>query len=325
MNLPSPILERLRCPVCRKHLELGEGDVHCPDGHVLPTVGGYVDAFSGPTDPYTARSLASFGYEWTAFDAVQPEDQQFWEVYFRDVPLDRLEGQVGLDAGCGKGRFTFFTARHLDALVALDGSAAVEAAVRNLAGLDNVAVVKSDVRSTPFADGSFGFISCLGVLHHLPDPESGFRELTRLLAPEGYLLLYVYSRPPSRGLRAFGLSAADVMRRATVRMPHWLLRAGSAVVAAALWVGLVLPGRSVPRLVRNRSFPLAAYRSKPFRSLWLDTFDRLSAPLEARYLWDDIAGWFTMAGLHVDRAREEAGWFVVAHRPSEASGPAAGA
>ena len=37
-----------------------------------------------------------------------------------------------MDAGCGKGRYTRFLAPHLDALVALHGSSAVEAAVRNL-------------------------------------------------------------------------------------------------------------------------------------------------------------------------------------------------
>ena len=80
---------------------------------------------------------------------------------------------------------------------------------------------------------------------------------------------------------------------------------------------LVLPGRAVPGLTRASHLPLAAYRSKPFRSLWLDTFDRLSAPLEARYLWEDIARWFSSAGLEVLNARDEAGWFVVAHRPAD--------
>ena len=283
----------------------------------MSTRPGYLDASSPATDPDVARTLASFGYEWTRFDAVHPEDEQFWEVYFRDVPLDRLHGRVALDAGCGKGRFTYFTARHVDAIAAVDGSAAVEAAVNNLSGRANALVVKSDVRSMPFDDRSFGFISCLGVLHHLPDPEDGFAELVRLLEPDGFLLIYVYSRATTRGLRAVGLAAARALRRLTVRVPHPALRSASAVVAAILWVALVWPGRAVPRLTRASHLPLAAYRSKPFRSLWLDTFDRLSAPLEARYLWEDIARWFSSAGLEVLNARDEAGWFVVAHRPAD--------
>ena len=47
-------------------------------------------------------------------------------------------GKVGLDAGCGKGRYTRFLAQHLDAEVALDGSSAAEAAARNLADIADV-------------------------------------------------------------------------------------------------------------------------------------------------------------------------------------------
>jgi len=58
-----------------------------------------------------------------------------------------------------------------------------------------------------------------------------------------------------------------------------------------------------------------AYRGKPLRSLVLDTFDRLSAPVEHRYVWSELAPWFEGAGLTVDAARDETGWFVLAHRP----------
>ena len=59
-----------------------------------------------------------------------------------------------------------------------------------------------------------------------------------------------------------------------------------------------------------------AYRGKPFRSLVLDTFDRLSAPVEHRYVWKDLAPWFSETGLVVDAARDETGWFVLAHKPN---------
>jgi hypothetical protein len=47
----------------------------------------------------------------------------------------------------------------------------------------------------------------------------------------------------------------------------------------------------------------------------LDTFDRLSAPVEHRYVWEDLEPWFRSAGLVVDAHREETGWFILAHRP----------
>ena len=131
----------------------------------------------------TERTFASFGYEWNAFDDVRREDESFAEVYFRDLDLDSLRGKIGLDAGCGKGRYTRFLAEYLDAEVALDGSSAVEAAARNLADIAGAAVVRSDLRDAPFAPESFDFISSLGVLHHLDDPFAGFEQLLTYLAP----------------------------------------------------------------------------------------------------------------------------------------------
>ncbi len=77
-----------------------------------------------------------------------------------------------------------------------------------------------------------------------------------------------------------------------------------------------------PGAVRQRhgvgalaGLPMGAYRDKPFRSLVLDTFDRLSAPVEHRYVWGELGRGSIEAGLVVDAARDETGWFVLAHRP----------
>ncbi|HEU5002979.1 MAG TPA: class I SAM-dependent methyltransferase [Actinomycetota bacterium] len=316
--LHPAIRQRLRCPTCGSPFPAdGTDALVCQQGHPLPVRDGYLDASARPADEATARTFASFGYEWTTFDAIQPEDEAYWRNYVADVPLDELAGRVGLDAGCGKGRFSVFTARHLEALVALDGSDAVQAAARNLAGLDHVVVVRSDLRTPPFAEESFGFISCLGVLHHLPDPRAGFETLVRHLEPGGLMLLYLYSRPVERNLRALGLAAAAGLRRATVRLPHKALRALSAPIAGVLYAGLVLPGQLGDRyrVAALRGLPLQTYRAKPLRSLWLDTFDRLSAPIENRYTLDELRAWFTGAGMALEAARDDAGWFVVLRKP----------
>ena len=41
--------------------------------------------------------------------------------------------------------------------------------------------------------GPFDYIDCCGVLHHLPDPDAGFRALAAALAPEGGMGLMVYA------------------------------------------------------------------------------------------------------------------------------------
>jgi SAM-dependent methyltransferase len=312
------IVEHLRCPRCGNPLVAELAGVSCVQRHRFPERSGYLDFSSeSRADGTTARTLSSFGYEWNAFDAIRDEDETFAAIYFKDLDLAGLAGGIGLDAGCGKGRFTRVLARHLKAMVALDGSEAVYAAVRNLADQENVGVVRADLRLPLFAPEGFDFISSLGVLHHLDDPRAGFLNLTQHLAPGGQILVYLYSRPESWNTRAVALAAASMLRRVTVELPHPLLRALSRPVAALLFIGVVLPGRWGDRVHRGAlsRLPMSTYRDKPFRSLVLDTFDRLSAPVEYRYTWSELEPWFSEAGLLVDAARDETGWFVLAHRP----------
>lgn len=320
--IPAEVLRRLRCPSCAVPVEEEAAGVVCPAGHRTPKVNGYLDARPASSDEVTRRTLESFGYEWTTFDTIQPEDERFWDMYFRDVPLDWLSEAVALDAGCGKGRYTHFLAPRVKALVALDGSAAVEAAARNLAGHANVAVLRADLREAPLSPQSMDFICCLGVLHHLEDPRAGFGRLVRLMAPGGRLLVYLYSRPETRGARQIGLDAAAAVRRLTVRLPHPLLRSLSVPIASALYLAVVLPGAAGRRMGIGplARLPLATYRGQPVRSLWLDTFDRLSAPVEHRYVWADVEPWFRDEGLEVEAVREEAGLFILARRPTDGEG-----
>ena len=316
--ISSLFVDRLRCPECGKPVEAVAGGIACPGGHRFGIDQGYLDCSRDQVRPgSTERTFASFGFEWTSFDDVRNEDEEFASVYFKDLDLATLQGKVGLDAGCGKGRYTRFLAAHLDATVALDGSAAVEAAARNLAELPSVLVVKSDLREAPFAPASFDFVSSLGVLHHLDDPRAGFQRLLSYLAPGGRILVYLYSRPTDAGLRAAGLRLAAALRKVTVRLPHRVLKVLSAPISALLYYGLVVPGEIGERykLSALAGLPMHAYRGQPLRSLFLDTFDRLSAPVEHRYVWSELAPWFDEAGLVVDAAREETGWFVLAHRP----------
>ena len=321
VDVPEWLDELLRCPRCRMPLARHERVVRCERGHEYPLTDGYADLWIEPEDEEARRTAESFGYEWTTFDANNEEDAAFWARHSTGLDLSGHESVTALDAGCGKGRYTRFIAAQVGRMVALDGSIAVRAAVRNLAPLGNTAVVRADLRAAPFDPASFGFVSSIGVLHHLDDPRAGFDRLAALVAPGGTMFVYLYSRPEGGGIRARGLAAAAALRRASVRVPHRPLRWLSIPVAAALWLTLVLPGAIGDRL-RVRSLaglPMHTYRGKPFRSLWLDTFDRLSAPIEHRYVWSQLQPWFDDAGLVVRDVRDDAGFYVVAGRPAASS------
>ena len=125
---------------------------------------------------------------------------------------------------------------------------------------------------------SFGFISCLGVLHHLEDPNEASTRLSDSLAPGGSswsISTADLTRPRASLDRP---PAARELRRSRRRMPS---RARSALVSwplALLPVGHCRPGGAAVTRRRPRvaaTLPLAAYHGQPMRALWLDTFDRL--------------------------------------------------
>ena len=318
MTISPEVLAAMVCPTCQSDVFRADVDIRCTNGHVMHVANGIVDARLPVVDEATERTFASFGYEWTAFGDVTTEELRFWDRYFKDVPAEALAGSLAADIGCGKGRYSRVTAGRVAQLVALDGSDAVHSAARNMADLDNVVVVKADLNHAPLRPGAFDFVSCLGVLHHLGDPRRGFEKVSSLVGLDGWLLLYLYSRDEAKSLRSTGLAVADRLRRLTVRIPHRTLRILCYPLAMMLYALLVLPGtvgEATHVSVLSR-LPLNGYRRQRLRVLWLDTFDRMSAPIETRYMLSEVAGWFVDAGLDIVSVDEEYGLMIVARRLS---------
>src|SRR5262245_21040419 len=97
-----------------------------------------------------------------------------------------------LDAACGNGRYSKFLLRHADAdavLTTFDLSPAMLHRARARLGNGRVSHSVADLTRLPYADAAFDAIVCGWVLEHLPDPRLGLRELARVLAPGGKLLL----------------------------------------------------------------------------------------------------------------------------------------
>ncbi|MHA1569189.1 MAG: class I SAM-dependent methyltransferase, partial [Alphaproteobacteria bacterium] len=73
-----------------------------------------------------------------------------------------------------------------------EASRAVAEARAGARGLDAIRFVTGDLLTAP-EFGPFDYIDCCGVLHHLVDPDAGFRALAQALAPGGGIGLMVYA------------------------------------------------------------------------------------------------------------------------------------
>ncbi|MEO0971821.1 MAG: class I SAM-dependent methyltransferase, partial [Pseudomonadota bacterium] len=111
-------------------------------------------------------------------------------------------GMRALVAGGGTGDSTIYLAEQLrdtaSEVVHLDLSlASIDVARRraSVRGLQNVRFVHASLLDAQRElDGTFDYINCSGVLHHLEDPDAGLKVLRGLLTPTGAMGLMVYGR-----------------------------------------------------------------------------------------------------------------------------------
>jgi SAM-dependent methyltransferase len=94
-----------------------------------------------------------------------------------------------LDAGCGAHGLNARTCRS-------HGFAEVRAIDSNVdavrAGRD-IGVTAGDLLDLPFLTGYFDLVICSGVAHHTVDPARAFKELARVLKPDGRAYISVYA------------------------------------------------------------------------------------------------------------------------------------
>ena len=353
MTAMNTLWELLRCPACGSTLEAtwfddDEGLLRSSCGLWFPIVGQIPRIFVGEmrtvyrTDfadflgrhglsdgsdavsHETRAKLAtreSFGFEWTHFSEMLPDWEKNARFYFEPLAPRGLGGKTVFEGGCGKGRHTYYALREGARVVAVDFSRAVDVARANCRGVDGERLfVQADLMALPFAPETFEVAYSLGVLHHLPDPEEGFRRLTALVEPGGRVLIYVYHALEGEPVKQAILRAVDRARRITTRLPHGVLLPLTNALGYGLFAGVVMPYRLLSRFSATRPlaerFPLKTYADYPVRVIVNDQFDRFSAPIENRYTEREVDGWLSRAGLRNARILGGAGWRAVGERPS---------
>lgn len=100
-----------------------------------------------------------------------------------------------LDCAAGTGMFSLAAAGPADSVLCTDLSEAMLRRAKRKAqkqGLANVSFALRDVTALPDPDGAFDAVIAANVLHLLPEPEIAARELWRVTAPGGRLILPTY-------------------------------------------------------------------------------------------------------------------------------------
>ena len=97
-----------------------------------------------------------------------------------------------LDVACGGGIVVCAFAPHVRQATGIDVTPAMLDEAQRLAaekGLTNVGWRQGDVNALPFEDGSFTIVVTRFSVHHFPDPAAVLREMARVCAPGGRLVV----------------------------------------------------------------------------------------------------------------------------------------
>ncbi|MEW5855213.1 MAG: class I SAM-dependent methyltransferase [Myxococcota bacterium] len=214
-----------------------------------------------------------FGYEWEHYASILPESRGQLERWLGSTGLASFAGKRVLDVGCGMGRNPYWMLQAGAAsVVAVDvDERSLAAARRNLAPFPNATVeTRSVYELDPAATGLFDRVTCIGVLHHLQDPEEALRRMWRCVAPGGDLVLWCYGKEGNRLL----LPVIQGFRMLGSRLPLPVTHVVAKAASAVLWPALrVLPWRT--EYYRN-------LRKLSFRNVQSIVFDQM-LPVTANY------------------------------------------
>ncbi len=272
----------------------------------------------------THRTAAAFGYLWSRSRASSPSGEPpSPEPYHLDRLMERLSLKLHgfvLDAGCGEG-IDLMQQAGQDGVEIVGVELSREGcriSRQRTARRPSTAVIQGDLCQLPFQGERFDLVCSYGVLHHLPSPKEGLRELVRVAKSGGRIAAYLYEDFSDRSfVWRWLLKVANAMRRATTQLPPRLLYRCCQVGAPVVYLLFVVPCqlfRRVPGGQRIASGMPFRHARGPF-SLAADLYDRFSAPVEWRYSRAGALALFREAGLEETTIAYERGWMIAGTKP----------
>ncbi len=301
--MKSAFLDILCCPHCRGGLRLNAterdgaeiiaGALDCAACGVSYPVRCGIPRFQiEPLEGEKARTVENFGKQWRQFNWLDPAYEQQFLDWIRPVTREDFRGKVMLDAGCGKGRHLVWAHKFgAETVVGLDLSDAVEEAYMHTREMPNVHVAQADIYSPPVKP-VFDYIYSLGVLHHLPDPEGGFRVLPTLLRQGGSISVWVYGRENNGWI----IWLVNPLRRGVTSHlnPLGLRVVSWAITAFALWPMLRLIYGPLGETAKKLPYgEYLSYISKfSFRDVRAIVYDHLTPPTAHYIRREEIEKWF---------------------------------
>lgn len=208
-------------------------------------------------DLQTANAFATSWNNLPPGSVYTPDQFAEW---LEPVTRADAEGRDVLELGCGNGSLLFHMAGWQPAkLEGIDLGESVLSARRNMTAQSNPRWAVNQGDLVAYRGPKRDLVYCIGVLHHLRNPKSGFESVLANTKPGGRFHCWVYARE-GNGIIIW---IVDPIRKVAARLPWWFTKylvATPLVVPYFFYAKLL---NALPRWRWLRKLPLYDY------SLWI--------------------------------------------------------
>jgi len=223
--------------------------------------------------------------------------EQF-EDWFAPISKEDVTDKSVLELGCGNGSLLSHLPKWRPQFIeGVDLGGSISSCNRNMheTGFQSFNVTQADL--IDFESDGFDVVYSIGVLHHLQEPQAGFRSVLRNTKPGGRFHCWVYAREGNGVIVYF----VDPVRKLASKLPWWITKyfvATPLVIPFYLYAKVIskssifkkLPLHQYACWISNREFgffrhvafdqlvtPRTDYISKETIEMWLRESDDISA------------------------------------------------
>ena len=243
------------------------------------------------------KVIDDFGNEWKYFNQNSDsfsdyESLKIFNMYFDIFPFSKINSaSIGMDLGCGTGRWIKHIAPKVNKIIAVDPSLkALKQAKMNLNKYKNVEYLNSNVFDLNIKNNSLDFVYSLGVLHHVNETQKAIRIINDKLKSGSPFLIYLYYALDNRPIFFRGIwFIVNMLRIIISRFPFKLKLLVCNILASILYFPLAKICSILKKFNINIvNIPLSFYHDKSFYSMRTDSLDRFGTKLEKRYRLEEI-------------------------------------
>ena len=206
------------------------------------------------------KTAQAFANSWNNLQKGSIYSYEQFIDWFSPLNQECVKGESVLELGCGNGSFILHLASWKPKnITGVDLGDSVKSAKINLQALDshNWEIIQSDLLD--FRSVGFDIVYCIGVLHHMKNPQKGFEAVLNNTKSGGKFHCWVYAKEGN----AIIIYIVDPIRKIVSHFPWWITKYFVATPLVAPYFLYAKTLKFLHSYIKLKFLPLYDY------SLWI--------------------------------------------------------